>query len=130
MTTDLYQTNSTDLRVLADGLKADAKALSNHNREEAMRLFRLYRVIVTELHRRRNPSSTIRGASAIRSRDERGRLCAGWAKANIVAHVAHWRAPCPLGQRERHVPVRRDTGQRGGRLRNGSCPGHIRIFCH
>lgn len=55
MTPDLYQTSSTDLRVLADGLKADAKALFNHNREEAMRLFRLYRVIVTELHRRRNP---------------------------------------------------------------------------
>lgn len=56
MTTDLQQTDSRTLRTLADGLKADAKALFNHNREEAMRLFRLYRSIVTELHRRRNPA--------------------------------------------------------------------------
>ena len=54
-TNDLYQTSSTALRALADGLKVDAKALFNHNRPEAMQLFRLYRVITAELHRRQNP---------------------------------------------------------------------------
>lgn len=55
-TNDLYQTDSRTLRAMADGLKADAKALFNVNRPEAMRLFRLYRSIVEELHRRRNPA--------------------------------------------------------------------------
>ncbi len=54
---DLRTTDSRCLRGMADGLKADAKALYPHNREEAMRLFRLFKRIATELHRRRNPAT-------------------------------------------------------------------------
>jgi len=53
---DLQATDSRVLREMADGLKADAKALYPHHKEEAMRLFHLFRAIVTELHRRRNPA--------------------------------------------------------------------------
>ena len=53
---DLQSTDSRELRRLADGLKVDAKALFTTNKPEAMTLFRLYRKIVTELHRRRNPA--------------------------------------------------------------------------
>lgn len=54
--TDIQATDSRTLRTLADGLKADAIAIQHTNRPEAMRLFRLFRQIVTELHRRNNPA--------------------------------------------------------------------------
>lgn len=54
---DLQTTDSRRLREMADGLKADAKALFPRNRPEAMRLFRLFKRIATELHRRRNPAT-------------------------------------------------------------------------
>lgn len=54
---DLRTTDSGQLRELADCLKADARALFQHNRPEAMRLFRLFVRIATELHRRRNPAT-------------------------------------------------------------------------
>lgn len=54
---DLRATDSRRLRELADGLKADAKALFPHNKPEAMRLYRLFKRIATELHRRRNPAT-------------------------------------------------------------------------
>jgi len=53
---DLRTTDSRRLRELADNLKADAKALYPYNRTEAMRLFRLFRRIASELHSRRNPA--------------------------------------------------------------------------
>lgn len=54
---DLRTTDSRELRELADSLKADAKAIFQHNRPEAMRLFRLFARIAAELHRRRNPAT-------------------------------------------------------------------------
>jgi len=54
---DLHTTDSRQLRVMADGLKADAKALFQRNRPEAIRLFRLFVRIAAELHRRRNPAT-------------------------------------------------------------------------
>jgi hypothetical protein len=54
---DLRTTDTRCLREMADGLKADAKALYSHDRPEAMRLFRLFKRIATELHRRRNPAT-------------------------------------------------------------------------
>lgn len=56
-TNDIRQTDSRELRQLADGLKPDAKALwEAGHKTEALRLFRLFREITTELHRRRNPA--------------------------------------------------------------------------
>jgi hypothetical protein len=52
MTNDLLTTDSATLASLAEGLKADAKAIANVNRPEAMRLFRLWRAITAELSRR------------------------------------------------------------------------------
>lgn len=52
-TNDIQVTDARTLRNMADNLKADAKSLFNHNREESMRLFRLFRTITSELHRRR-----------------------------------------------------------------------------
>ncbi len=49
--------DSRDLRKMSLELGNDAKALFGHNKPEAMKLFRLYRRIVTELHRRRNPAT-------------------------------------------------------------------------
>jgi hypothetical protein len=40
---------------MAETLKADARLLWPHNKQEAMTLFRLFKRIVEELHRRRNP---------------------------------------------------------------------------
>lgn len=54
---NLRTTDSRHLREMADGLKADAKLLFPHNRSEAMRLFRLFKRIATELRRRRNPAT-------------------------------------------------------------------------
>ena len=57
-TNDIRQTNSRELRQLADGLKQDAKALwEAGHKTESLRLFRLFRQIATELHRRRNPAN-------------------------------------------------------------------------
>jgi len=53
---DLRAIDSRRLRETADNLKADARLLFQHNRPEAMRLFRLFVRIATELHRRRNPA--------------------------------------------------------------------------
>lgn len=56
-TNDIGRTDSGELRRLADGLKQDARALWDAgNKTEAMRLFRLFRRIARELHRRRNPA--------------------------------------------------------------------------
>lgn len=55
---DLRTTDSRCLREMAEGLKADARALFPHDKLEAMRLFRLFKRIATELHRRRNPTTT------------------------------------------------------------------------
>ena len=52
MTSQIQTTNTATLRTLAAGLKEDCKALQHANRPEAMRLFRLYRQIATELYRR------------------------------------------------------------------------------
>lgn len=52
----IQNTDSRTLRTLADGLKADARSLQHTNKPEAMRLFKLYRQITTELHRRANPA--------------------------------------------------------------------------
>ncbi len=49
---DLIETDTATLVSLSEGLKADAKALQNINRPEAMRLFRLWRAITVELSRR------------------------------------------------------------------------------
>jgi hypothetical protein len=54
---DLRTIDSRRLREMADGLKADAKALFQHNQPEAMRLFRLFVRMATELHRRHNPAA-------------------------------------------------------------------------
>lgn len=48
----IRQTDTDTLCSLAENLKADAKALQNINRAEAMRLFKLYRRITEELYRR------------------------------------------------------------------------------
>jgi len=45
--------NDTQLRAMADELKADAKALFRTDKAEAMNLFRLFRKIVEEIYRRR-----------------------------------------------------------------------------
>lgn len=56
-TNDIGRTESGELRRLADGLKQDARALWDAgNKTEALRLFRLFRKIASELHRRRNPA--------------------------------------------------------------------------
>lgn len=56
-TNDIRQTDSRELRQLAAGLKPDAKALwQAGHKTEALRLFRLFRQITTELHHRRNPA--------------------------------------------------------------------------
>lgn len=50
---DICKTDSGKLRRLADGLKQDARALWDAgNKTEGMRLFRLFRKIARELHRR------------------------------------------------------------------------------
>ncbi|WP_437226038.1 hypothetical protein SH661x_004373 [Planctomicrobium sp. SH661] len=57
-TSDIHQTDSRELRQLADGLKHDAQALWDAgNKPEAMKLFRLFQRIARELHRRRNPAN-------------------------------------------------------------------------
>lgn len=53
---DLQATDPRVLRSMADTLKADCKALYPHNKPEAMRLFRRFKQITAELHRRRNPA--------------------------------------------------------------------------
>lgn len=59
---EIRGTDSRILWELADQLKADAKALyeDGHYRDEALRLFRLYRRIREELHRRANPAIAYR----------------------------------------------------------------------
>jgi len=52
---DLQNMDSRKLRTMADTLKADARLLWPYNKQEAMTLFRLFKRIVEELHRRRNP---------------------------------------------------------------------------
>ena len=49
---ELIETDTATLCGMAENLKADAKALQNTNRAEAIRLFRLWRQITEELRRR------------------------------------------------------------------------------
>lgn len=56
MSSALQFTDTRVLRAMADTCLVDAKALFNHNKEEAMRLFRLAHCCLTEIHRRKNPA--------------------------------------------------------------------------
>ena len=54
---EIRQTDSHELHAIKNELKADCRALWDAgHKEEAMRLFRLYRRICEELHRRANPA--------------------------------------------------------------------------
>ena len=54
---DLATTSTLRLRQLADDLKQDCRLLwDSNNKTEAMKLFRLFKKITAELHRRRNPN--------------------------------------------------------------------------
>lgn len=60
MASDITTTDSATLRRMVADLRSDAAALwaegSPQHREEAMRLFRLFRRLAAEQHRRRNPA--------------------------------------------------------------------------
>lgn len=49
---DIYTTDTATLCSMAEELRADAKAMFPFNKGEAMRLFKLFRRITEELHRR------------------------------------------------------------------------------
>lgn len=50
---EFQDTTTTVLASMLPGLKEDARALFHHNKEEAMRLFRLAKRIMYEIHFRR-----------------------------------------------------------------------------
>ncbi len=54
---DLATTSTLDLSQLANSLKQDCRLLWDaNNKTEAMQLFRLFKKLTAELHRRRNPN--------------------------------------------------------------------------
>lgn len=58
---DIQQTDTLKLRRMADELKADSRALWDAgNKPEAMTLFRLFRRLTEELHRRQHPANVHR----------------------------------------------------------------------